>query len=145
MYLWICVCILLAGRESTLWVRVWHQCSGMCGDVHAVEPDEQLQHILWMCGECAGILSPANGGTLCLCCSLFPSVSIHNFIETFTISLSVLQIKKFDHNICPYIHKYKGSLLASVVHSHQKDNYNHQYISIYTNALWYHQNESSQS
>ncbi len=98
MNLWMCVCILLAGRESTLWVCVWHQCSGMCGDVHAVEPDEQLQHILWMCGECAGILSPANGGTLCLCCSLFPSVSIHNFIETFTISLSVLQpqqIKKF--------------------------------------------------
>ncbi len=89
MYLWICVCILSAGRESTFWVCVWHQCSGMCGDVHAVEPDEQLHHILWMCGECAGIRSPANGGTLCLCCSLFSSVSIHNFIETFTISLSV--------------------------------------------------------
>lgn len=69
---------LSAGRESALWICVWHQCSGMCWDEHAVEPDEQLQHILWMCGECTGILSPANGCALCLCCCLFTSVSIHN-------------------------------------------------------------------
>ncbi len=58
------VCVYSLGRQgSTLWVCVWHQCSGMCGDVHAVEPDEQLQHILWMCGEwCAWILSPAMVG-----------------------------------------------------------------------------------
>lgn len=74
--------LFFAGRKSTLWLRVWYQCPGLCGNVHSAEFNECIHNILWMRSQCIRILPAPHGGSLCLRCLLFATVSIYKPMKT---------------------------------------------------------------
>uniref|UniRef100_A0A8C2QW11 Yip1 domain family member 7 n=1 Tax=Capra hircus TaxID=9925 RepID=A0A8C2QW11_CAPHI len=87
------------GRKSPVWLCVWHECHWLPRYSCLTELDELFRSVLWLRGECAGLLPAPHGHALQLRHLIFTafigSNGLQNNIEqTLTLPVSTQHLKK---------------------------------------------------
>lgn len=71
-----CFLPVVSGRKSPVWLRVWHECHWLLRDSRLTKLDELFRGVLWLRGECSGLLPDTHGHPVQLCRLLFTAVSV---------------------------------------------------------------------
>lgn len=95
--------LFFAGRKGALWLCVWYQCPWLCRNVHSAKLNECIHNIIRMRGQCFRLLPAAHGGSLCLCCFLFPTVSTQTYSSRIFLYINIYTMYTHVVNIIQYI------------------------------------------